>query len=62
VSFFFKLPENYDLLLHHLTLHSFVLVATFIHHYEMYVGVRLSVHLFLLLFVLQASERSTIHL
>jgi hypothetical protein len=61
-SFFLTLPENYNLHLHHLTSHAIALVAIFAHLCEMYVGVRLSVHLFRLFFTLQASERSQTHL
>jgi hypothetical protein len=45
-SFFLVLLEHYGLQLQHLSLHSITLVAIFVHFYEMFVGVRLSVHLF----------------
>jgi hypothetical protein len=45
-SSFFMLLETYDLKLHHLSPHSIMLVVIFVHLYEMYVGVRLSVHQF----------------
>jgi hypothetical protein len=45
-SSFFVLLETYDLKLHHLSPHSIMLVAIFVHLYEMYVGVRLSMHQF----------------
>jgi hypothetical protein len=61
-SFFFTLLENYGLQLHHLTPHSFVLVAIFVHLGEMCVGMRTSVHLFWLFFVLQASRWNTTYL
>jgi hypothetical protein len=38
-SFFFTLLENYDLQVHHLSPHSFTLVAIFIDFCEIYVGV-----------------------
>jgi hypothetical protein len=46
------LQENYGLQLHHLKLHALALVAIFVHLYEMYVGVRPSMHLFQLSFTL----------
>jgi hypothetical protein len=45
-SFFLMLLENYDLLLHHLTLHAIVLVVIFAHFCKMYMGIRPLVHLF----------------
>jgi hypothetical protein len=57
-SFFFMLLENYDLQLHHLSPHSFTLVAIFVHLCEMNVDVRPSMHLFRLFHVLCSSERS----
>jgi hypothetical protein len=57
-SFFFTLLENYGLQLHHLVLHSFTLVAIFVHHCEMYVEVLLLVRLFQLFHILHSSERS----
>jgi hypothetical protein len=55
--FFLMLLEKYGLQLHHLTSHAISLVAIFIHHCEMYVGVRSSVHLFWLFFTPWAFER-----
>jgi hypothetical protein len=54
----FTLLENYDHQLHHLSPHSFTLVAIFIHLCEMLVGVRLLVRLFQLFHVLRSSARS----
>jgi hypothetical protein len=45
-SFLLTLMEFYGLHLQHLSLHSFILVATFVHFCEMFVGVRPSVPLF----------------
>jgi hypothetical protein len=56
--FFFTLLENYGLQLHHLSPHSFTLVAIFVHLCEIYVGVRSSVRLFCLFHVLRSSGRS----
>jgi hypothetical protein len=53
-SSFFTLLEWYDLQLHHLSTHSITLVAIFVHFCEMYVGVRPSVHLFMLFHVLRS--------
>jgi hypothetical protein len=47
-SFFFTLLETYGLQLQHLMPHSITLVAVFMHLYKMYVGMRPSVHLFML--------------
>jgi hypothetical protein len=55
---FLTMLENYDLQLHHLSPHSFTLVAIFIHFCEMYMGVRPSVRLFQLYHVLHSSGRS----
>jgi hypothetical protein len=57
-SVFFTLLENCGLQLHHLALHSFMLVAIFVHHCEMYVEVLLLVCLFQLFHILHSSERS----
>jgi hypothetical protein len=56
-SIFFTLLETYDLQLHHLSPHSITLVAIFIHHYEMYMGVQPSVRLFRLFHVMRSSEK-----
>jgi hypothetical protein len=61
-SFFLTLPENYDLQLHHLMLHTLVLVAIFVHLCEMYVGVQPSVWMVQPFFALWASGRSANHL
>jgi hypothetical protein len=61
-SFFRMLLENYDLQLHHLTLHALVLVVIFVHLCEMYVGVRPLVHILWLFFTLRGSGRSPNHL
>jgi hypothetical protein len=61
-SFLFTLLENYGLQLQHLSLHSFTLVAIFIHFYEMFICVRPSVRLFQHFHVLQSSGRSPTHL
>jgi hypothetical protein len=45
-SFLFMLLEFYGLQLQHLSSHSLILVAIFIHFYEMFVYVRPSVTLF----------------
>jgi hypothetical protein len=46
------LLENYGLQFHHLTLHAIAMLVIFIHLYEMYVGMRPSVCLLGLFFVL----------
>jgi hypothetical protein len=46
LSSFLVLLEHYRLQLQHLSSYSITLVAVFIHFCEMFVGVRLSVHLF----------------
>jgi hypothetical protein len=56
-SFFFTLLEWYGLQLHHMLLHSIMLVVIFIHLYEMYVGVQPSVHLFRLFHVVRSSGK-----
>jgi hypothetical protein len=56
------LLENDGLQLHHLMPHALALVAIFIHHYEMYVGVQPSLFLFQLFFSLRAFGRSPKHL
>jgi hypothetical protein len=56
-SFFFTLLEWYGLQLHHMLLHSIMLVVIFIHLYEMYVGVQPSVHLFQLFHVVRSSGK-----
>jgi hypothetical protein len=61
-SFFLILLENYGLQLHHLSPHSLVLVAIFVHLCEMHVGMWPSVRLFLLFFTLRASGRCPNHL
>jgi hypothetical protein len=53
-SFFLTLLEYYGLQLQHLSPNSIGLVAIFVHLCEMYVGVRPSVRLFWLFFVLKA--------
>jgi heme/copper-type cytochrome/quinol oxidase subunit 1 len=61
-SFFLTLLETYGLQHHHLTPHALTLVAVFVHLCEMYVGVRPSVRLFRLFFVLWTTGRSSVHL
>jgi hypothetical protein len=61
-SFFLTLLENYGLQLDHLTPHAITLVAIFAHFYKMYVGIRPSMCLFWLFFMLRASGRSQTHL
>jgi hypothetical protein len=56
-SFFFTLLEWYDLQLHHMSLHSIMLVVIFVHLYEMYVGVQPLVHLFRLFHVVRSSGK-----
>jgi hypothetical protein len=56
-SFFFMLLETNGLQLHHLSLHSIMLVAIFIHLYEMYMGVRPLVRLFWLFYILRSSRK-----
>jgi hypothetical protein len=58
-SFLFMLVEFYGLQLQHLSLHSFVLVAIFVHLYEMFVDVRLSIPFFWLFHVLCWAEKGT---
>jgi hypothetical protein len=53
-SFFFMLLEHYELQLQHLSPHTITLVAIFIHFCEMFMGVRLSMHLFCRFHVLRA--------
>jgi hypothetical protein len=45
-SSFFTLLETYGLQLQHLLPHSITLVAVFVHHFEMYVAMQPSGHLF----------------
>jgi hypothetical protein len=61
-SIFLMLLEICGLQLPHLTPHSLTQVAIFIHLCEMYVGVRPSVCLFWLFFVLRSPRRSPNHL
>jgi hypothetical protein len=61
-SSFLTLLENYSFQLHHLPPHAIALVAIFAHFYEMFEGVRPSVHLFRLFFMLRSSRRSPTHL
>jgi hypothetical protein len=49
--------QTYGLQLHHLSSHSIMLVAIFIHLCEMYVGVQLSVRLFWLFHMLRSSRK-----
>jgi hypothetical protein len=58
-SFLFTLLEFYGLQLKHLSPHSFVLVAIFIHFCKMFVDVRLSIPLFWLFRVLCWAEKGT---
>jgi hypothetical protein len=51
-SFLLTLLEFYGLQLHHLSPHSLVLVAIFVHFYEMFICVRPSVTLFKLFHML----------
>jgi hypothetical protein len=55
-SFLFTLMEFYGLQLHHLLLHSLVLLVIFVHFYEMFVCVRPSVTLFWMFHMLRWSE------
>ena len=57
-SFFLLLLEDFGLQLQHLTPHSILLVATFAHLCEMFVGVRPCVALFRQFFILVKSGRS----
>jgi hypothetical protein len=61
-SFFFTLFETYDLQLHHLSSHSIMLVAIFVHLCKMYVGVQPSVRLFWLFHVLRSSKKRVSHI
>jgi hypothetical protein len=58
-SFLFTLLEFYGLQLQHLSLHSLILVATFIHFCEMFVCVRSSISLFRLFHVLRWSRKGS---
>jgi hypothetical protein len=57
LSFFFMVLEHYGLQLQHLSPHSIMLVAIFVHFCEMFVGVRPSVRLFCRFPVLRAVSR-----
>jgi hypothetical protein len=57
-SFLFILLEPYGLQLQHLSLHSITLVAIFVHLYEMYVCVWLSMCLFWSFHMLCSSRRN----
>jgi hypothetical protein len=51
-SFLLMVLEFYGIQLQHLSSHSFILVAIIVHFYEMSVGVRPSIPLFRLFYVL----------
>jgi hypothetical protein len=57
LSSFFMLLEHYKLQLQHLSPHTIMLVAIFIHFCEKFMGVRPSVHLFLQFYVLCAVSK-----
>jgi hypothetical protein len=56
-SFFLMLLEFYGLQLQHHSPNSITLVAIFVHHCEMFVGVRPSVRLFCRFFVMKAASQ-----
>jgi hypothetical protein len=58
-SFLLMLLEFYGLQLQHLSPHSFILVAIFIHFCEMFIGVRPSIPLFRLFHVLRWAGKGT---
>jgi hypothetical protein len=61
-SFFLMLLEHYRLQLQHLSPHSITLVAIFMHFYEMFVGVQLSVRLFWCFYALRPVNKQSPHL
>jgi hypothetical protein len=58
-SFLFTLLEFYGLQLQHLSLHSLILVAIFVHLCEMFICMRPSVSLFRLFHMLQWSGKGS---
>jgi hypothetical protein len=58
-SFLFTLLEFYGLQLSHLSPYSFVLAVIFVHFYEMFISVRLSIPLFRLFHVLCWARKGT---